>query len=187
MPDKNRKPLSLRSQNRPFASVLAKGAKSKFLAETLEYVEMPNVDRAAGVVRAFRTEAAQPLIKAGALAKDNSGHYRKVEGKDQVRYRRGANESGSLMWEMSIYNDWSTEQAVPFSRVHSIYMHALPGGSNRGFFAADGESEFSFNGVGLNSSFHGKHREVKFSHTKPSNNHRDWRTPKDLSLSKPTY
>lgn len=141
-----------------------------FTQSILENVEIPNIDRKLGIARLYRGETESVSRLYGF--RDHASRIIKKEG----AYKRGPNESCSLVWAVKpcggsdIY-----EQAVPLSRIHSIYPISRPGmPNNGGFFAGDGENEVSANLLGIRSKFRGRLSDIQKSLKPESRKFSDW-------------
>ena len=107
-------------------------ARHALAQEVLARVEMRYNDRDRRAVRLCRTEKAE-VIKAAGLTK----------GKN-LRMRRGANESSSIFRKVTVYGSEVTLQAVPHSRITSLYLLERDPGVANCSFLTDSENEFTF-------------------------------------------
>lgn len=107
-------------------------ARHALVQEVLSRVDMRYNDRARRVVRLCRTEKAAVLNSAG---------IQKGKG---LKMKRGSNESASIFKKVTIYGSEVTIQAVPHSRVTSLYMLERDPGVANCSLLTDSENEVTF-------------------------------------------
>lgn len=112
-----------------------------YTQEILTNTAMPNVDQTRRVVRLIRTEYAPVMTMNGIKV----GQYGGVH-----TFKKGANESHSIMKITSVHGSEVTVQAVPFADITGLYVTDKPGGGGSGGsgFYGDGENEFTANSNG---------------------------------------
>jgi len=109
--------------------------------ETLSsFEEVPWVDKERQAVLLIRTSSAEEIA--------GSGHEGEGTG-ESFKPKRGVTESHSMYKQTFVRGRNTTVTAVPFSRIHGLYMLERTGGSNRSSFLGDGEAEVAANTSGL--------------------------------------
>lgn len=142
-----------------------------YVQTLLENTEMQNVDLAAGTARVFRTESRDVTSIHGLKDSFNPN------GKNNVPFPRGPNESTSTVWVYSHLGEEIFEHEVPVCRISAIYGTSRPDSNYDGFFASDSENEFSVNLAGIRAKWVG--RKTNYGDltklNKPSSNREDWK------------
>lgn len=118
--------------------------------ETLSsFEEVPWVDKDKQAVLLIRTSDKTEI--------EGSGHKGKSSG-SVYKPKRGVTESHSMYKQTFVRGRNTTVTAVPFSRIHGLYMLERTGGSNRSSFLGDGEAEVAANTSGLPTLWDNKYK-----------------------------